>query len=218
MTRKLLFVRIPKNASVSVICLFEDIAVKCLQSRLGRDRVSFAWTNTFFNESIPRSLTKLTKNTRKTKEVAEGQEFWKNYYSFCFVRNPYDRAISSWKFGSWKANWNCSFEDYLLKLKENKEKLKAPFSEDGLMHHSTMQYPYIYDQDLNLKVDFVGKTETFKQDLRKVLTNNELAELDWLPHRNKTKHRSYEEYYDSTTRDLAEEIYQKDIELFNYNF
>jgi len=216
--KKLLFVRIPKNASVSVICLFEDKTVKCLQSTLGRETVRFAWTNTFFNYSIPRSLTSLTKNTRKTAEIVEEQEFWKDYYSFCFVRNPYERAISSWKFGSWKDNWECSFEDYLLKLKENKEKLKIPFSEDGLMHHSSMQYPYIYDQDLNLKVDFVGKIETFKQDLRKVLTNNGLAELGWLPHRNKTKHRSYEEYYDTTTRDLVEEVYEKDIELLNYNF
>lgn len=218
--KKILFVRIPKNASVSAICLFEDENVKILQNSLGRERIQFAWTNTLFNTKLNRQVTHLTKNTRKTEEIIAEQDYWDKFYSFCFVRNPYERAVSSWKFGSWKESWDCSFEEYLLKLKDMKEKLEKPFFGDGdrgLLHHSTIQYYYIHKEG-ELKVDFVGKVETFKKDLRKMLGTNGLTEINWVPHRNKTKHRSYEEYYSTATRDLVEEIYELDIKTFDYSF
>ena len=216
--KHLLFTRIPKNASVTVISLFEDDTVKILQNSLGREHIHFAWTNTLFDNSKPRSLTKLSKSKRKTEEIVEDQKYWDKFYKFCFVRNPYERAISSWKFGSWKASWDCTFEEYLLKLKDQKDKLSAPFLGDGLIHHSTLQYNYIYNEEGDLKVDYIGKIENFKQDLAEILEINNLPQINWLPHRNRTKHRPYDEYYSLETRDLVDEIYEKDITTFNYNF
>lgn len=39
-----------------------------------------------------------------------------------------------------------------------------------------------------------------------------------LPHRNKTKHTHYRDYYDKKSMQIVADVYKEDVELFNYKF
>ena len=47
------------------------------------------------------------------KHMDMNEEKWNSYTKFCFVRNPYDRALSGWKHFDIILNKNSNFYDYL---------------------------------------------------------------------------------------------------------
>ncbi len=67
------------------------------------------------------------------------------------------------------------------------------------------------------EVDFVGRTETFAEDLQTV-ERRLGAEPTRIPHRNKSPHGSYRDYYTDATRAKVAEVYARDLEAFGYTF
>jgi hypothetical protein len=67
------------------------------------------------------------------------------------------------------------------------------------------------------EVDFVGRTERFAEDLEEV--ERRLGGTPTrTPHRNKSPHGSYRDYYSAATRDRVAEVYAADLEAFGYTF
>jgi hypothetical protein len=67
------------------------------------------------------------------------------------------------------------------------------------------------------EVDFVGRTETFAVDLEEV-ERRLGGEPARVPHRNKSPHGSYRDYYSDAARDKVTEVYAADLEAFGYTF
>ena len=141
-----------------------------------------------------------------------------SFFTFCFVRNPYERAVSSWKFGAHRSSWNCSFEDFLKTLKNSD--LDASVLGDRRPWHSKLlhackQYPFVSDG--NKSVDYIGRCENLIADV-KIICDKLGVDCPIIPDINRTKHKHYSHYYDSRTRDLVCSIYQQDIDSFGYEF
>ena len=215
--KNVLFLRVPKTASSSVvdkkICnLLDPVGgfrtVECAQEYFSKehmDKITWFWTRSYLN-------------------VIERSDKWfdfkkNNIFTFGFVRNPWDRAVSSWKYGSHKksVNWNMNFLDYCRKLKTLELYPKNGIAKNGLLLHSCEQHSFLICEQKNLKADFIGKFENLQNDFD-VMCNITGIPQQQLPHKNATKHKHYSEYYDDETRSIVAEKYAKDIEYFNYKF
>ena len=144
-----------------------------------------------------------------------GKTNWNKLFRFTFVRNPFCRAVSSWKFGGWGKKWNCNFKEFAEHIKN--QNLTNPNEWNQLGWHSCLQYPHIYTDSRECLVDFIGKFENLQEDFNIVCDKIGIPHRQ-LPHQNKTKHKHYTEYYDDETRQIVAEKYAKDIEYFNYKF
>jgi len=65
-------------------------------------------------------------------------------------------------------------------------------------------------------VDFVGRFESLDSDFRTIC--DRLGLHLWLPVRNSSDTRPYQEFYSNFSRKAVEQLYAADIERFGYEF
>tara|TARA_Y100000310_G_C20552192_1_gene748657 strand:+ start:306 stop:866 length:561 start_codon:yes stop_codon:yes gene_type:complete len=145
------------------------------------------------------------------------EELLSEYFSFSFVRNPWDRLVSSYVYlknggmGS-KLDMDAK-EKYIDNFKTFKD-FVLNIDQTGLPNQQHLrQQTFWIDREL----DFIGKFENLQQDFNKVCDKLDILKQE-LPHTNKTNHKHYTEYYDDETRQIVAEKYAKDIEYFGYEF
>jgi len=133
---------------------------------------------------------------------------YKNLFKFSFVRNPYDRAVSIWKYwNKWSRSQGGKTLDFktLLTLNSdliNKEKFSSKYSN---------QYEFTKG------CDFVGRLENLQEDFD-TACNHIGIESKKLPFKNRTSHDHYSKYYNDETRQIVKEKYFKDLDYFGYGF
>lgn len=150
-----------------------------------------------------------------------------SFYRFAFVRNPWDRLVSWYAMIRQKGSaqppetlnrlWryvlerSSSFEEFIHRCTD------AIDDVDGRKSFLDNQLDYVSDQEGRLIVDRVGRYERFGADLRAVLDQIGLREVE-IPHVNRSEHRHYGSYYTPRTRDIVAERYARDIRAFGYTF
>jgi len=136
------------------------------------------------------------------------EDEYKNYFKFAFVRNPWDRVLSWYFFYSQRPNVrvrlsskNETFNEFIL----NKSRSYRWGGENQSQYNFTKC------------CDFIGRFENLQQDFNIICDKIKIPRQE-LPHKNKSKHKSYTEYYNDETRQIVAEKFAKDIEHFNYKF
>ena len=132
-------------------------------------------------------------------------QFFNKYFTFSFVRNPWDRVLS----------------DYFWHLREAGFKQK-PFDRDDFLNHIKhgADHPWtewgMVSDGEKVIVDFVGRFENIKKDW--AIVAEKLGLTQTLPHRNKSKHTHYSHYFDNETKIAVAERFKDDIIRFGYEF
>jgi len=134
-------------------------------------------------------------NSRQTNNLFK----WLSYYQFAFVRNPYARMVSGWKY---------TFPG--IPLKYFIKGLKT--CQDG---HIIWHCRISQDTHIGNDIDFIGKVESFDKDIKKVFKKLGLK-YKKIPKGNVTKHLDYRAYYSNETRKLVYNMFEKDFERFGY--
>lgn len=143
------------------------------------------------------------------------------YFSFSFVRNPFDRLYSTYMFlrkGGINEHDKLAFETHLSRFKNFED-----FVLNGLdrkiiyqITHLIPQYKYLCDKKGRILVDFVGRFENLEKDVR--LLSKELKNDIKLEHYNYNKKRNYKYSYTEAMIKKVCRIYKKDIDIFGYSF
>ena len=155
-------------------------------------------------------LGRILGNTELVDKHAKAKKYaGSNKFKFGFVRNPWDWAVSYYKFYKIVALYNEDFKCFL-------ENILPSIDIDD-------QYSYLEG------VDFVGRFENLQDDFDKVCDKIGMPRTK-LPHTNTTKYikksgggweldnKHYTEYYDEITKDIIAKVFKRDIEYFGYKF
>jgi hypothetical protein len=191
---KLIVVGIPKNASQSLYSILRN------QSDLENDHFTY-------NEIL----------NNHDKELLD------TYQSLAIVRNPYDRAVSSYgrflRFTSYplKYPYIKNFEQYLTtiyyqNIKElNEEPWWIPQWEFVTNGKKILVDTVLRFENLNLEWENFVKNYNSKRS-NKFKISSDLKIIN----KNDEKDENYITYYNSKCIDLVNKLYKKDFELFNY--
>lgn len=128
------------------------------------------------------------------------------YFRFSVVRNPWDRFVSGWKYC--KSTRRRSLRDVLADL---------PREGHDYRHLTRPQHTILYDENMQLAVDYVMRFESLQSDFDKVCDIIGKPRRT-LAHHNRGRRAHYATYFDEECRRTFLLHFGRDVELFGYQY
>lgn len=205
MSTGLWFVDIPRTGSTSIkYVLTREFGLDYGKSY---DRTTCQKFDTFFPDHTDAHSVSLLLGKRN----------WNSIYSFSFVRNPWDRFYSLYKYRVANGDFerDILFKDYVLSLTTPRYRhIESPYSYAG--YHMSM-CDYLEDSTGTIQVKDIFRFEERATALSILFDKTGLDfSKEW---REATSTDcDYRVQYDSISKAVIEEFYKDDIRRFNYCF
>jgi len=198
-----MFIHIYKNAGTSITIALKPFASSrwewVVERVLKKLKISIRFNSQPFPDFV------------KASEIinAIGSESFKSYFSFAIVRNPWDWQVSLYKFMLKTTSHQQhgliknlgSFDKYIRWRCENEVRFQKDF---------------IYSNDGELLVDFVGRFERIDADFEKICSRIGISTS--LPKLNVSNTQPYQHFYTNETKELVRRTFSSDVALFGYDF
>ena len=149
-----------------------------------------------------------------------GARFYKNkfpekfepYFIFASARNPWERVVSR-------------YFSFLEGRRYHRPKIRKDITKydfnDAVKYSSLVKNMHTVFSKISIKgkvvTDEIIHFNNYDEDLRRVF-NTIGVPCGTIPHRNKSEHRPYWEYYNDETIQIVSESFSKDIEYFGYEY
>lgn len=207
---KCIFIHIPKCAGSSIRDFYFD--TPNLDWKTPNYELLYGW--------CPKRKIHLQHATAKQLLETDliSEEVWNEYYKFTFVRNPWDRAYSSYLWVMRDRKIKDSFKNFILAEGSFKNVLTNEDVMSNRACHLWKQTDF-FTFNGSYKLNFIGNFETLQEDIELInrkLNINEVFKQHSNKSENRSKHYSY--FYGNRNRKLVEANYQKDIEVLKYSF
>ncbi len=153
--------------------------------------------------------------TAENLRLEVGSDDWLKYFSFTFVRNPWDLVLSFYSYHKVRVEE----EGYELKNPKAAERFKTkPTFREWVMAGIPIRpcSRYVKDETGNVLVNFIGRFENLQEDF--LIVCNRLSLRASLPHLKSSSHDQYRGYYDGETKSLVAEHFKADLDMFRYEF
>ena len=134
---------------------------------------------------------------------------WSQYFKFTVERNPWDKMVSMYWWLKHKESLTLSFDEFCRVSFQTRR---------GFIPPSDYQN---YTIDDHLVVDYVCRYENLETDFKYVCQQIGIPDDVVLPRAKseyRTDPRPYQEYYNKVSRAMVAAHFQKEIELYHYEF
>ena len=248
---KCVFVHVPRTGGTSFRELFREDEDWHNEERLNKEDLLFVQSNDSSapSHTEPRILHKqhLCIQHMYLLQLIE-EETLKNYYKFAFVRNPWDKTLSS--YANHYKQYCTDFADYVNKIKVVVEFINENFTYDiesnFYAQYSKITFNALYNKDLDFPFTpwgngavvadpffwpqylythssegacILNKVGKFENYEEEATELLQTLGIDAsIPKANASTHRPYREMYTEKTKDIISNIYARDIEQWDYEF
>ncbi len=199
---RFIFIHIPKTAGSSIRANLTDYALTQPES-------GFYSILRRFN--LPRDYRKFRfrlHSSLQDIQLKMPDDLFANYKKIAFVRNPWDRMVSSYAY---------KVHGTEVKQRSRTDSFET-FINSEFERNKSRQIDYLVNTQGEIGCDFIGRFESIDEDYQKLsdYLQIKLPELSVL---NKSKRKSnYQDFYNDKTKQLVADYFQKDIELLGYSF
>jgi len=191
-----------------------------------RYRVAYLRVPKVANTSIRHALE---DGRQERIDIRRLRNRYPEHLSFTFVRNPWDRLVSTWsdKIRTEKLN-NANFVEGVHKgFVKRGYPMRAgmPFREfaefacslsDAKIEKHLKSQCWFIVRNGAIVADFVGRAESISEDWKQLCER--VGEFIALGHHKRSERAAYQAYYDDALRDRVAERYEGDVETFGYTF
>ena len=168
------------------------------------------YDTSFFNKLV--GLLVYCKTSDYLNEVMNmTDEKWNTYTKFCFIRNPYTRALSGWKHFDTIFDLKSTFSNYL-----SQNKCDVTDIEYG--HIFMSQKTQIQDVDGTCGVNLIGRFENLETDFVYILHQLGFDKILHTPKKVNVSNNTDSENYvvEKTAIQRLNTLFADDLDLFHY--
>jgi hypothetical protein len=199
---KFIFVAIPKTGTHSVR--------QALRPALGPDDME--QVGLFVSKQFP--IPELAKLQHGHVSLAQlrphfAAEEFDQFLKFTFVRNPFDRFVSYCAFITRQSGQFARTPQEVMR-----------FVVDNPPHHHVLfqpQHSFICDGDGRVLADQIGRVEQMQESFNMICARIGIAPAS-LEIVNRTSRGDYRDYFDAGLKGAVAKLYERDLDLFGYEF